>query len=54
MARGDSERGVFIAAFRGPCGLCDEDIRDGDEAVYVDDEPCHLRCAEIHGEIDGE
>lgn len=43
---------MFIAAFRGACGLCDEPIVEGDEAVYVDDEPCHLRCAELEGNFD--
>lgn len=41
---------VFVAGFDSPCGLCDEDIKEGDEAVYVDDEPCHAECAEREGE----
>lgn len=38
---------MWIAEFDGPlCGICDDDIKQGDECVYVDDEACHLRCAE--------
>lgn len=40
---------VWIAEFDGPCGLCDERIAEGDKAVYADDEPCHVECAEREG-----
>jgi hypothetical protein len=36
---------VFIASFSGPCGLCEERIKPGDEAAFVDDEVCHADCA---------
>jgi hypothetical protein len=41
----DGTVAVFIAAFSGPCGLCETRIEPGDEAAFVDDEVCHADCA---------
>lgn len=27
------------------CGICDQPFESGDDAIYVDDERCHLACA---------
>lgn len=43
---------VWIAGFDSLCGLCDDEIKEGDECVYVDDEPCHLKCAEREGDVE--
>jgi hypothetical protein len=29
--------------------LCERGIEEDDEAVFVDDEPCHATCAEADG-----
>lgn len=34
----------FEAKYAGRCGVCDESIRPGDMATYVDDELAHSRC----------
>ena len=36
---------VFSARRRDRCGICDEDIHEGDDATYVDDQICHAKCA---------
>lgn len=36
------------AQFEGRCGLCFEAIHEGDEIVCVEDEWCHIECAEDH------
>lgn len=38
--------GVVLAEFSGRCGVCDEDIKPGDEIVLVDDEWVHADCEE--------
>lgn len=38
------------ARWRGPCGLCEALIEEGDPIVYVDDEWVHATCAEDAGE----
>lgn len=41
----------FLAAFdSGRCPICREDLREGEEVVYVDDELCHVDCARDEGE----
>lgn len=35
---------TFTAQFPGRCGICDEAIRVGDTATYVDDEIAHVNC----------
>lgn len=35
---------TFPARYPGSCGVCDEPIRPGDEATYVEDEIAHATC----------
>jgi hypothetical protein len=35
---------TFEARYPGRCGVCDERIRPGDQAMYVDDEIAHAAC----------
>lgn len=35
---------TFEARYPGRCGVCDEGIRPGDDATFVDDEIAHARC----------
>ena len=37
---------IFEARYFGRCGVCDEAIRPGDSATYVDDEIAHAACPE--------
>lgn len=37
---------VFEARYGGRCGVCDEQIKPGDQATYVDDEIAHAACPE--------
>lgn len=39
-----------IAGQESPCGLCEYVIEKGELIVYVDDEWCHVACAEEYGE----
>lgn len=34
----------FEARYSGRCGVCDEQIRPGDLATYVEDEIAHATC----------
>lgn len=41
----------FIAAYSGTrCGLCDEQIVEGDRVAYEDGELCHDDCVESLGD----
>lgn len=35
---------VFEARYPGRCGVCDERIKPGDDAMFVEDEIAHARC----------
>lgn len=39
----------FEARYGGYCGLCSGDVDRGDEVCFVEDEICHLECAESEG-----
>ena len=43
MRRGGADV-TFEARFPGRCGVCDEAIRPGDMATYVEDEIAHATC----------
>lgn len=36
--------GLFEARYPGRCGVCDGQIRPGDQATYVEDEVAHAAC----------
>lgn len=35
---------AFEAKYSGRCGVCDESIKPGDQATYVEDEIAHATC----------
>ena len=35
---------TFEAKYAGRCGVCDESIKPGDQATYVEDEIAHANC----------
>lgn len=37
---------VFEAAYPGRCAACDDEINEGDEVTYDDNELVHVECAD--------
>lgn len=35
----------FTASFASRCQACDFDVREGDNVLYLEDQLCHVRCA---------
>jgi hypothetical protein len=52
MARsfGRGTSSMFVACYEGRCGICDFDVREGDEVRYVEGQLCHVRCADTDGD----
>lgn len=38
---------VFEAMYHGRCAVCDDEINEGDEVTYDDDELVHVECASV-------
>lgn len=40
---------IWFARFRTVCGLCYETVEENARCVYIDNEVCHVQCAEDEG-----